>query len=265
LTVTSPSASRDAWTRRFGSPRDAAISLICFPHAGGSATYYSWLARSLAPEIELIAVQYPGRQDRRLEECIDNIPELSDAVFEALSPWTERPFAFFGHSMGAIVAFEVTRRCEAAMAPAPVRLFASGRRAPSWQRSENIHLRDDRGIIAEMRKVGATDERVLADEELLQTILRVIRADYKAIETYSCSPGAVVECPVTALVGDADPQATIDEASAWAGHCTGEFDLRIFPGGHFYLDNCHTEVASLLSASLTETALLADFSERSFQ
>ena len=76
--MTSPSASRDAWTRRFGSPRDAAISLICFPHAGGSATYYSWLARSLAPEIELIAVQYPGRQDRRLEECIDNIPELSD-------------------------------------------------------------------------------------------------------------------------------------------------------------------------------------------
>jgi pyochelin biosynthesis protein PchC len=261
--VNSYSASRDAWIRRIGSPRNAAVSLICFPHAGGSATYYSWLARSLAPEIELVAIQYPGRQDRRFEECIDNIPEFSDRIFEALNPWTERPFAFFGHSMGAILAFEVARRFEATMDTAPLRLFASGRRAPSRQRSDNIHQRDDRGLIAELRRVGATDERVLADEELLATILRVIRADYRAIETYSCPPGAVVACPVTALVGDADPQATIDEASAWSEHCTGEFDLRVFPGGHFYLDSCRTQVAHLLSTSLTTTALLADFSERS--
>jgi surfactin synthase thioesterase subunit len=217
----------------------------------------------LAPEIELVAIQYPGRQERHREGCITSIPELSDRIFEALNPWTERPFAFFGHSMGAVLAFEVARRCEAAMDATPMRLFASGRRAPSCQRIENVHLRDDRGVADEMRRLGATDERLLADEELLAMILRVVRADYRAIETYSCPPGAVLECPVTVLVGDADPQVTLDEASAWSDHSNGDFDLRIFPGGHFYLDSHHAEVAGLLSASLDTTALLADFSERS--
>jgi pyochelin biosynthesis protein PchC len=261
-TVSSSATSRDAWIRRFASSRENAVRLICFPHAGGSATYYAWLSRSLAPEIELLAIQYPGRQDRRLEKCVDNITELSDRIFETLGPWTNRPYAFFGHSMGAIVAFEVARRFQATMNTGPLRLFASGRRAPSRQRNGNVHQRDDRGLIAELRRVGATDDRVLADQELLATILPVTRADYKAIETYACAPGSVVDCPVTALVGDADPQTTIEEASAWAEHCTEEFDLRIFPGGHFFFNERQTEITELISASLSTTELYANSPER---
>jgi pyochelin biosynthesis protein PchC len=103
---------------------------------------------------------------------------------------------------------------------------------------------------------------VLADEELLATILPVTRADYKAIETYACAPGAVTDCPVTVLVGDADPQTTIEEASAWAEHCTGEFDLHIFPGGHFFFNGHQAEVTELISASLSMTTLYADSFER---
>jgi pyochelin biosynthetic protein PchC len=227
------------------------VRLFCFPHAGGSASYYFPFSQALGPDIETWAVQYPGRQDRRHEPLIDNIPELADRVYEALGDEGDRPFAFFGHSMGAVVAFEVARRLEQRARTAPVRLFVSGRRAPSRRRRGEVHLRDDSGLIAELRRVGGTDHRFLGDTELLAAILPVTRNDYRAIETYEWAPGSPLGCPVTALVGDSDPQTTADEASAWAEHSTGGFDLRILPGGHFYLDAGRAQVVDAISGALT--------------
>jgi surfactin synthase thioesterase subunit len=98
--------------------------------------------------------------------------------------------------------------------------------------------------------VGGTDQRVLDDEELLSIVLPVVRADYEAIETYLYEPGPPLTCPLTAMVGDRDPKATVDEAAAWAEHTTGGFDLRVYPGGHFYLDECRAGVLDVISASL---------------
>ncbi len=224
--------------------------MLCFPHAGGSASYYFQLSQSLSPGIEVLAVQYPGRQDRRHEPCIDSIQDLADHISGALSPWADRPLAFFGHSMGAIVAFEVARRFQGHAAAVPSRLFASGRRAPSRHRDEDIHLRDDDGVVAELRRVGGTDQRVLDDNELRAVILPVTRCDYRANETYAWAPGPLLDCPITALVGESDPHVTIDEAAAWGDHCAGEFDLRVFPGGHFYLDACMPDVIETISASV---------------
>ncbi|WUI00885.1 alpha/beta fold hydrolase [Spirillospora sp. NBC_00431] len=238
------------WIRNFHSCPGTSVRLFCFPHAGGSATRYFPLSRSLAPELEVSSVQYPGRQDRRAEPYLDNIPELADRVFEVLRGAVDRPFAMFGHSMGAVLAFEVTRRLEDAGAPAPLRLFVSGRRAPSRHRPGTVHQRDDAGIVAALREVGGTDPRLLEDEEMLATVVSVTRNDYKAAETYRWSPGPPLSCPVTALVGSDDPQTTVDEAAAWEEHTTGEFDLRVLPGGHFYLDARHTDVVDAIRAGV---------------
>jgi len=237
------------WVRQFHPSAQSDIRLVCFPHAGGSASYYFPMSESLAPSIETLALQYPGRQDRRAEGCIDNIPRLADCVFDVLQQVSDsRPFAFFGHSMGSILAFEVALRFQQMTSGCPVWLFASGYPAPSRLRGGTVHLRDNAGIRAELRSVGGTDPRWLDDEELMASILPAIRSDYKAIETHSGASGSVLEAPITMLVGDADPHTTIAEASAWRQHTAGEFDLRVFSGGHFYLDEHRPDVLDAISA-----------------
>ncbi|MDL4815416.1 thioesterase II family protein [Actinomadura opuntiae] len=245
----------DLWIRRFQPAPESELRLVCLPHAGGAASYYLELARAVAPEIEVLALQYPGRQDRRREPLVPSVTALADDLYEVLARAVEPPFAIFGHSMGAILGFEVARRFHAAAAAGgggtgPVRLLVSGRRAPSRGRDETVHTRDDAGVLAELREVGGTDPRVLAEPELRASILAVLRNDYRAIETYRCPPGPPLDCPITVLVGDRDPKTTLEEASAWAEHTTGPCDLRVFPGGHFYLDERRAEVTAAITQSV---------------
>ncbi|MFF4591288.1 thioesterase II family protein [Streptomyces sp. NPDC001388] len=245
------------WCRRFDPAPDAAHRLVCFPHAGGSASYYLPVATALSPRVDVVAVQYPGRQDRRNEPLIDDIGTLADQVHEVLRGWDDRPLTFFGHSMGALVAFETARRFERE-GGGPVRLFASGRRAPSRYRDEQVHRRDDDGIIAEIKSMSGTDDRLLGDEELIRMILPALRGDYRAVETYRCAPDATVGCPVTALVGDSDPKTSVDEARDWEKHTTADFDLRVMPGGHFYLNSRAADVLKVLDEHFTARAALQD-------
>ena len=245
----SSATQSDLWIRRYHPSSADAIRLVCFPHAGGAANYFFALSKALSPAIEVLAVQYPGRQDRRHEGCIENIPDLADQIFDALQHVDHRPFAFFGHSMGAILAFEVAERFQR-RGTAPVRLFVSGRRAPSRYRDETLHCGDNAGLIAELQEVGGTDQVLLNDPEMLDIILQTVRADYKAIETYTYQSAPQLECAITALVGDSDPKVTSDEASAWADHCAGDFNMHRFPGGHFFIESCRSEVISTISGSL---------------
>jgi surfactin synthase thioesterase subunit len=174
---------------------------------------------------------------------------LADCVAGVLRRQPELPLTIFGHSMGAILGFEVVRRLEAD-GYEPAHLFASGRRAPSCVRDENVHLRDDDGILAELRTLNGTASAVLNDDEMMRAVLPSLRADYTANETYRSSPGATVRCPVTTLTGGSDPKTTMDEARAWAGHTTGPFDLRVFPGGHFFLTDHTAEINRMLAAAL---------------
>jgi surfactin synthase thioesterase subunit len=240
----------NAWIRRYHAAQHDAVALVCFPHAGGSATYYFKVSAELAPSIEVLAVQYPGRQDRRADPCIDDIEQLAEAVFAELKPKASRRMALFGHSMGATIAFEVAQRMEQRLGAAPLRLFVSGRRGPLRHREESVHQRDDAGIIAELRRLSGTDDQLLVDDELISMILPAIRADYRAVESYRWRPSPKLTCPITVLVGDNDPRTTLDEARAWCEHTDGDFDLQVYPGGHFYLNRESARVTALIAERL---------------
>lgn len=232
------SAAGDDWIRNYHPGAGGGCRLACFPHAGGSASFYFPVSRALAGSAEVLCVQYPGRQDRRFETPIGRIEELADRVAEVVRPVFEtEPMALFGHSMGAVVAFEVARRLERDTGRAPAALFASGRRAPGLaaRYPETVHQLGDAAVIAELRQLSGTESALFEDEELLAAALPAIRNDYRAIETYSCDPGAKIGCPIVALVGAQDPRVTVEEAAAWERHTDAGFELLTFPGGHFYL------------------------------
>ncbi|MFE2849969.1 thioesterase II family protein [Streptomyces lavendulae] len=244
------STDNGLWIRRFQPRPDATVRLVCLPHAGGSASFYLPMARTMPEFADVLCVQYPGRQDRRAEPLIDSVPELADRVFTALLPWADRPLAFFGHSMGASVAYEVARRFEREKGIVAAALFASGRRAPSAPRHETVHLRDERGLIEEVKSLSGTDTQLLGDEEVLRMILPAIRADYRAAETYAPEPGEPLRCPLVAMIGSEDPKVTAQEAAAWAAHTEGPFTLKVFSRGHFYLVRDQAEVIRTMTDHL---------------
>jgi pyochelin biosynthetic protein PchC len=261
-----------AWVRRL-RPSTADRRLVCLPHVGGAASYFAPLAAALSGTADVLALQYPGRQDRRGEPCVDSIESLTAAILPELRPWLDRPFVLLGHSMGAVVAFELARALEAEAGPAdgapadgapsggpgaaagvegaaPLALVVSGRRGPTTWRDEQLHRAGDERMLQELTRLAGTPAALLEDEDVRQMVLPALRADYTAIETYRWQPGPPLRCPVWALVGEEDPLTTKDEAAAWEVHTRGPFELRTFPGGHFYLADLHPDLLALLTRIL---------------
>ncbi|MFG2619452.1 thioesterase II family protein [Streptomyces sp. NPDC048507] len=245
--MTSNGVDRNLWMRQFHPAPGAKVRLVCLPHAGGSAPYFLPVSKALSPALDVLAVQYPGRQDRRDEPGIDNIAELADAVTDSLLSWADRPIIIFGHSMGATLAFEVALRLEA-KGIVPLSVFASGRRAPSRHRDERVHLRSDDDLIREIQSLSGTQAAVLADEEILRMVLPAIRSDYKAAESYRYEPGPKLRAPIQAHFGVDDPKVSLDEARAWEEHTCGPFELQTYPGGHFYLNQQAGRIIEAISA-----------------
>jgi surfactin synthase thioesterase subunit len=208
------------------------------------------MAVALAPRCEVLAVQYPGRQDRSAEKPLESIEEIADQLLPLLPDHLDGAFALFGHSMGATVAFELARRLQAA-GTAPAALFASARPAPSRQPEGGTdHHGTDDELNEYLRTTQGTDDEVLADREFLALALPALRSDSRATETYRLRPGPKLDCPVHALMGDDDPMVTRDEARAWGEHSTGPFALHVYEGGHFYLQHHLEAVTGVVAAAL---------------
>ncbi|WP_441245343.1 thioesterase II family protein [Kitasatospora sp. McL0602] len=238
------------WFRTFVPRPHARVRLVCFPHAGGAAAAFRGLAGQLPPSVELVAVQYPGRQDRYGEQPAPDMDTLAGDIAAAITPLLDRPVAFFGHSLGGTVAFETARKLPARYRPALRHFFASARRAPSVPNPNAALLQDDAGVLEYVRRLGGLGAQLLEDEELREMALPVLRADFHLVDTYTYTPGAPLLCPLTAVVGEDDAACRPEDARRWAECTAGGFDLQVLPGGHFYLESAAAELTALLTDKL---------------
>jgi pyochelin biosynthetic protein PchC len=238
--MTVPSSS---YLRRYSDPREAAVHLVCFPHAGGSAAAYRCWTPLLPRSVRLTAIQYSGRQDRINDAMPESMDALADEIWQALTAYAE-PVLLFGHSFGATVAFEVARRLER-RGPMPVaHLVASGRPGPGAQPQTAKHLLGDDEMWADMVRLGGTDGELTSLAAVRDFVLPGLRRDYFILETYQPAPDATVACPVTAFLGADDTEVSLAQAGAWARSTTGAFRLRVFEGAHFYLSERPAHVVS---------------------
>ncbi|MEU1180982.1 thioesterase domain-containing protein [Streptomyces sp. NPDC005820] len=231
-----PPHTADRWLRVHPcrAPRPAR-RLVCFPHAGGTAhLFHTWPGR-LPDDTELLAVRYPGRQDRLAEPCAEDMDHLADAVTDALAPFTGLPLTLFGHSMGSAVAYEVALRLES-HGVRPAHLLVSGRAAPHRARPTGVSDGDDEALLAVVRGLGDHQSEAYDIPELRELLLPALRADYRLIEAYRPARPLPLRAPVTAYTGRDDLTCPPDAVRAW-GELTapGLFTLRAFPGDHFYL------------------------------
>lgn len=240
-----------AWFRSFGRAPGARAVLVCCPHAGGSASFFRDWPAFLGADVQVVGVQYPGRQDRIREPCVTEVPVLAEEIARGLVARESRPIALFGHSMGASIAHEVTL-----LLPDHVtHLIVSGTPGPSRLRVVAKHLLPDDELWAEVCGLGGVDQELAGLPELRNLLLTTLRADYQASETYRPSPRPRLSCPVLACVGDNDPEVTENEAGAWAAATAGSFRLAVFPGRHFYLIDRRAELLGEVAAWLRPAAV----------
>ncbi|MFD7052730.1 thioesterase II family protein [Streptomyces mirabilis] len=243
-------AVRSSWIRQYHESRGDGPTLVCFPHAGGSASAYFSLSAALSATAHVLIAQYPGRQDRLSEPAVEDLREMADQAADALVPWLDRPLALFGHSMGSLLAYEVALRMERWRGCGPAGLIVSGHAAPSVRRNRGIHTMDDEGITEHMAELAGTPPALLADKDLLATVIPPLRADFKAVETYQDLSGSKVGCPISGYCGEHDTDVSRDGFLKWGEHTTAQFTARFFDGGHFYLQSREPEVARAISRDL---------------
>ncbi|WP_308258698.1 thioesterase II family protein [Saccharothrix obliqua] len=231
---------------------DAAVRLVCFPYAGGGSSAYAGWPRHLDGRVEVVAVQLPGREARLMRPAFTDLDALVPAVGEALEPYRDRPLAFFGHSMGALLAFELARWSRARGQDGPVRLFVSARPAPHLRATPPPGLSEpDDVVLTRLARLGGTPPELLADRRLMSLLLPTLRADFAVVRGYRYRPDPPLPCPVTACGGVDDPEVGRADLAAWAGHTASSFDLRMFPGGHFYLRDSAAALLRVVRESLT--------------
>jgi medium-chain acyl-[acyl-carrier-protein] hydrolase len=214
----------------------ARLRLFCFPHGGaGTSAFKAW-PQHLPSDVEVCSIRLPGREDRLLENPIEEMGPLVSALSEAFAPWLGKPFAFFGHSMGALVSFELARALRAKSRRTPEWMFVSGIAAPQVHHVVNpVHLLPDRELTSRLRDLHGTPSEVLTNPELMNLLLPALRADHAVAETYHYTPERPLECPLTAFGGQSDPDVSRADLEAWGRQTSAAFEVVLMQGDHFFL------------------------------
>jgi surfactin synthase thioesterase subunit len=232
------------------NPR-ASLRLFCFPYAGGGTAPYRPWGDVLPRNVEVCPIQLPGREMRIKQAAFSDVFALVEALVPNIVPFLDRPFALFGHSMGALVAFELARTLTRDHHPLPERLFVSARVAPSVQlKSAPINKLPDDELIREIVQLNGTDKDVVGQTELMKLVLPTLRADLALHEEYRYSDGVLLECPIVAFGGLQDFKVSAEDLDAWRNHTGGPFTKRMLAGDHFFISAPQSSFVSLFALEL---------------
>lgn len=229
--------TRSNWILRPRPVENARVRLFCFPYAGvGPSVFRPWVGETPS-DCELLFVQTPGREGRWREPALTTIPEIAPAVADALLPHLTEPFAFYGHSLGGLIAFEATRQLRRRGGPLPVQLFVGAHRAPQLPNPHPPmrHLPDGEFIDQVRQRYGGIPQAVLDNPELLELMLPCLRADFHAYETYEHVEDEPLPCALSTFGGERDSYVTASELAGWREQASGRFRLRMTGGNHFFL------------------------------
>lgn len=242
---------RDMWVRRLANRPAAEVRLFCFHYAGGAASVFRRWPEELPDVVDPVAVQLPGRENRFDEPPFDRMTPLVDTLLAVLRPHLDLPFAFFGCSMGARVAFGLSHALLAAGGPLPEALFVAASpgpslpiRVPGWDESDEL-------LVAYLRDLGGTPEDVLADQDLLAVLLPTVRADLTVVATWPYTDPDPLPIPIHALAGVGDHYATPDRMRAWRRETTAGFTHHVLPGDHFFIHGEASRVVDIVADGLT--------------
>jgi len=229
----------------------AKARLFCFPYAGGGPMVFREWPQELPPNIGVYAVHLPGRGARLSESLFTEFSSLMDAIVEAIVPYLDLPFAFYGHSMGAIVSFEVARRLYREHGLEPLHLFVSGRRAPQLPSlTASIHGLPHGEFLDELRRLNGTPPEVLEHPELMQMMAPILRADFSVTQNYEYVDQPRLNCPISAFGGLHDSEMSYDNLEAWREQTNDTFVLRMIPGDHFFLNTARPLLLRIISREL---------------
>ncbi|MGH2352606.1 MAG: thioesterase II family protein [Chloroflexota bacterium] len=229
---------RAQWLMAWRATPDVRLRLFCFPYAGAGPSMFRWWPAGLPASVDVIGIQLPGREGRFREPCLTRMEDLIPPLAEAVHPFLDRPFALFGHSMGALAGFELARHLRRTGGPAPARLIVSAMGAPHVPSvAPPISHLPDAAFCAEVqRRYHGIPDEILREPELLDLLLPVLRSDIRLIERYRCAPDAPLGAPITALGGDQDPWSQPERLDPWRAHTVGGLTIRMYPGGHFFIN-----------------------------
>jgi len=236
----------------FVKPAPAArLRLFCFPYAGGGAMIFRKWADALPSTVEVTALRLPGREGRLREEPFVSLAPLVRTINEVLEPYLDKPFAFFGHSMGAAIGYEWARLLQGERGLQPLHLFVSGRRAPQYPDDDrHTYALPEKEFVEELKRLNGTPREVLDHPELMEMMLPLLRADFSVCGGYEYSPGPPLNCPITAYGGLSDTSVTRATLEGWREHTTSTFTLRMLEGDHFFLHSSQSLLLRVLSQAL---------------
>jgi surfactin synthase thioesterase subunit len=245
-------ADGSRWIVRAHAVAEPALRLLCFHHAGGTASSFREWAADVPGEVEVCAIQLPGRESRFGEPLIADMPTLLAPLSQAVSPLLDRPYVLFGHSLGALVAFELARQVRRNGIRQPRHLFAAGRIAPHLRdATRSLHtLADDALVERLVQRYDAIPEEVRSEPELMELLIPVIRADLTIIGTYDYQEEAPLACPITVLGGTDDRSTSRDQLAAWQEHTAGSCKVHVLDGDHFFIRSQRPALMRLITQEL---------------
>jgi medium-chain acyl-[acyl-carrier-protein] hydrolase len=230
---------------------NSSMRLFCFPYAGGSGAIFRGWQKAFSASVDVCPIQLPGRGSRIREPMMKRVDSVVTALKEELKPYLDRPFAFFGYSMGATIAFELTRSLRNELCPQPVQLFVAARRSPDWPASEERDYDLPAAeLIARLRDLNGTPKEILDNPEAMELMLPLVRADFEIIQTYEYKPQPPLQVPIDAFAGSEDVDTPPERMEGWKGHTTSEFSLTVIPGDHFFFHHAQKELLELLTARI---------------